>query len=108
MCAEPLRLSDPSSSLAQERVLAAVSRDVLTGLAHLHDELCIVHRDIKPANMLLNLKGETFISDFGMSGQLASSVNKFHSWVGTARLSVTLCHSPPATFGSFLNWRNRR
>lgn len=43
----------------------------------------VVHRDIKPSNLLLNGAGEVKISDFGVSGQLASSVSNCLSWVGT-------------------------
>jgi serine/threonine protein kinase len=43
----------------------------------------VVHRDIKPSNLLLNSAGEVKISDFGVSGQLASSVSNCLSWVGT-------------------------
>jgi mitogen-activated protein kinase kinase 1 len=47
---------------------------IVSGLLHLHKDLHVVHRDIKPSNMLLNSKGELKISDFGVSGQLTSSV----------------------------------
>lgn len=33
-----------------------------------------MHRDIKPANMLLNLKGEAKITDFGVSAGLDSTM----------------------------------
>ncbi len=38
---------------------------------------------MKPSNLLLNKQGEVKISDFGVSGQLANSVSKCVSWVGT-------------------------
>jgi hypothetical protein len=53
---------------------------VVAGLLHLHKELRVVHRDIKPSNLLLNSKGELKISDFGVSGQLASSVSNCLRW----------------------------
>lgn len=34
----------------------------------------MVHRDIKPANLLINLKGEPKITDFGISAGLENSV----------------------------------
>lgn len=34
----------------------------------------LVHRDIKPANLLVNLKGEAKITDFGISAGLENSV----------------------------------
>lgn len=34
----------------------------------------MVHRDIKPANLLVNLKGEPKITDFGISAGLENSM----------------------------------
>lgn len=56
---------------------------VLLGLTYLHKELHIVHRDVKPCNLLVNRQGKVKISDFGVSGKLASSVADCASWVGT-------------------------
>merc|ERR1711904_125646 len=66
-----------------EKYLAEISRQVLKGLLYLHKERRILHRDIKPSNLLLNQLGEVKITDFGVSGQLANSVSKCVSWVGT-------------------------
>lgn len=44
------------------------------GLSYLHGVRHLVHRDIKPANLLINLKGEPKITDFGISAGLESSV----------------------------------
>lgn len=66
-----------------EKYLAQIARQVLLGLGYLHTELRVVHRDIKPSNLLLNSAGELKITDFGVSGQLASSVSKCVSFVGT-------------------------
>ncbi|KAG1673182.1 hypothetical protein FOA52_015293 [Chlamydomonas sp. UWO 241] len=66
-----------------ERYIAELARQLVSGLQHLHKDLHVVHRDIKPSNLLLNSKGELKISDFGVSGQLTSSVSNCLSWVGT-------------------------
>ena len=40
----------------------------------MHGVRHLVHRDIKPANLLVNLKGEPKITDFGISAGLENSV----------------------------------
>lgn len=47
---------------------------VFKGLCYLHGVRHLVHRDIKPANLLVNLKGEPKITDFGISAGLENSV----------------------------------
>mmetsp|Transcript_14673 Transcript_14673/g.25072 ORF Transcript_14673/g.25072 Transcript_14673/m.25072 type:complete len:382 (+) Transcript_14673:110-1255(+) len=68
-----------------EHVIARIASQVLKGLAYLHKERHLIHRDIKPSNLLVNLKGQVKISDFGVSGQLPSSLptEQCASWVGT-------------------------
>lgn len=44
------------------------------GLSYLHGVRHLVHRDIKPANLLVNLKGEPKITDFGISAGLENSM----------------------------------
>lgn len=44
------------------------------GLSYLHGVRHLVHRDIKPANLLINLKGEPKITDFGISAGLENSM----------------------------------
>jgi len=66
-----------------EKPLSRIAKQVLLGLTYLHKELHIVHRDVKPCNLLVNRQGKVKISDFGVSGKLASSVADCASWVGT-------------------------
>jgi mitogen-activated protein kinase kinase 3 len=44
------------------------------GLRYLHEVRHLVHRDIKPANLLVNLKGEAKITDFGVSAGLDNTM----------------------------------
>lgn len=47
---------------------------LVKGLSYLHGVRHLVHRDIKPANLLVNLKGESKITDFGISAGLEDSM----------------------------------
>ncbi|KAL6067248.1 mitogen-activated protein kinase kinase kinase NPK1, variant 2 [Balamuthia mandrillaris] len=52
-----------------ERTIRIYTRQVLLGLAYLHDNN-IVHRDIKGANILVDLEGRAKLADFGCSKKL--------------------------------------
>lgn len=54
--------------------LLTASFSCLKGLSYLHGVRHLVHRDIKPANLLVNLKGEPKITDFGISAGLENSM----------------------------------
>ncbi|BEJ14122.1 hypothetical protein CspHIS471_0312960 [Cutaneotrichosporon sp. HIS471] len=55
-----------------ENVLGYISRSVLRGLDYLKG-MNIIHRDIKPSNILVTIKGEVKLCDFGVSGELVNS-----------------------------------
>jgi serine/threonine protein kinase len=48
------------------RTVAAWIRQAALGLAYAHD-LGIVHRDIKPANLMLDGRGNVWVTDFGLA-----------------------------------------
>jgi serine/threonine protein kinase len=73
----------PSHALPDERAAALVSRRVVRGLHYLHKTLHVVHRDIKPANLLFDADALIKIADFGVSGQLESTLGAALSWCGT-------------------------
>jgi serine/threonine protein kinase len=69
-------------SFMKEPEIAAVCKATLNGLQYLHERRKI-HRDIKAGNILLNLKGEAKLADFGVAGQLSDTVAKRNTVIGT-------------------------
>eukprot|EP00245_Coleochaete_scutata_P012577 TRINITY_DN489_c0_g2_i2.p1 TRINITY_DN489_c0_g2~~TRINITY_DN489_c0_g2_i2.p1 ORF type:complete len:348 (+),score=61.86 TRINITY_DN489_c0_g2_i2:219-1262(+) len=67
----------------EEKYIAEITRQVLSGLIYLHKEQHVIHRDIKPSNLLINTKAEVKIADFGVSTMLANSLAQANSVVGT-------------------------
>lgn len=66
-----------------EPLLSSIVRKLLHGLNYLHGVRHLVHRDIKPANLLVNLKGEPKITDFGISAGLENSMAMCATFIGT-------------------------
>ena len=56
----------------EEPLVRNFTRQILIGLNYLHSK-SIIHRDIKGANILIDIKGEVKISDFGISKKLSPS-----------------------------------
>lgn len=65
-----------------ESKLSTVARDILNGLTYLHARN-IAHRDIKPSNILVNIKNEVKIADFGVSKFMGRTLEACNSYVGT-------------------------
>ncbi|WVQ81098.1 hypothetical protein IAT38_003220 [Cryptococcus sp. DSM 104549] len=66
-----------------EGQIAAVSREVCEGLRHLHDR-GVIHRDIKSDNILLSLRGDIKLTDFGFCARIADPTQtKRTTMVGT-------------------------
>lgn len=62
--------------------IASICQAVLRGLEYLHDTKKI-HRDIKAGNVLLDHKGVAKLADFGVSAQLANTLSKKDTVIGT-------------------------
>ncbi len=65
-----------------ENIIAYLLRQTLKGLESLHFRRQL-HRDLKTDNILLNLKGQVKIADFGFAIQLTKEILNRKSLVGT-------------------------
>ncbi|MEL7209034.1 MAG: serine/threonine-protein kinase [Actinomycetota bacterium] len=71
---------------------------VADALGHAHRQ-GILHRDVKPANILVNSRGVTKLTDFGIASIRAST---------STQVAFTLSHAPPETFADGYDRRDER
>ncbi|EGG08298.1 putative serine/threonine protein kinase [Melampsora larici-populina 98AG31] len=69
-------------NIMSEGQISAVCREVICGLNHLHAH-GVIHRDIKSDNVLLSLKGDIKLTDFGFCAQINEGSAKRTTMVGT-------------------------
>lgn len=80
-----------------EKEIWKLIKDVAAGLSFLHSkEPPIIHQDIKPDNILCNAEGQYFISDFGISTRIRSTLRR--SLANAGKSAGTLCYMAPERF----------
>ncbi|WFD29037.1 non-specific serine/threonine protein kinase [Malassezia sp. CBS 17886] len=70
------------NSILSEAQIAAIAKECATGLRHLHRQ-GVIHRDIKSDNVLLSMRGEIKLTDFGFCAQITPAQAKRVTMVGT-------------------------
>ncbi len=76
---------DPPHGSGYFRWVAEVGFRAADALAHAHHQ-GIIHRDVKPSNLLIDAKGNIWVTDFGLARRLADPELTHHdSLLGTPR-----------------------
>lgn len=82
-----------------ERDAWILIRDVASALAYLHNmKPPIIHQDIKPENILIGNDGSYQLSDFGVSTQVRSTMNRASDAIDHIQSAGTISYMAPERF----------
>ncbi|XP_031415555.1 TRAF2 and NCK interacting kinase a isoform X5 [Clupea harengus] len=94
-------IKNTKGNTLKEEWTAYICREILRGLAHLHQHK-VIHRDIKGQNVLLTENAEVKLVDFGVSAQLDRTVGRRNTFIGTpywmAPEVIACDENPDATY----------
>lgn len=77
-----------------ENMIKQITYQILKGLNSIHNKN-LLHRDMKPENILINLKGEVKIADFGMARNISTPERGM-----TRNIVTNVYRSPELFFGA--------
>jgi WD40 repeat protein len=92
--------SAPHKQLTYWQSIANIGAEIADALQYAHEQ-GILHRDIKPSNLLLDLRGTTWVTDFG----LAKATDQ-QDITHTGDILGTLRYMPPEAFDGIADARS--
>jgi serine/threonine protein kinase len=90
------RLDQPGQVFSPEQ-LRPWMKQLCEALEYAHSKARIVHRDLKPANLMVDVRGDLKVADFGISATLSDTATRASKQVGSSGTPVYM--SPQQMMG---------